>query len=135
MAEKYVTINERSSIFHDQTTGITILKGQVVKLNDFQLNSRRIRNALASGHLVYAPDENIPKEVNKEEKAKALQDKFISMYKGGSSKSKFVQNFSLEDLKTISELYDIVPDKDDTKDILVEAILKEMPEDIKKKSK
>lgn len=133
MAIKYVTVNENSSIFHDQTTGITVLKGQVKKLNEYQQNSRRIQNALSSGHLVVVTDpEKLPKEgedmkkLNEAEKVDILKNKFESMYKAGLGTQKFVQNFSLEELKEIASEYDIEAEEKDTKATLVEAILKEL---------
>lgn len=124
---RLVTVNENANIFHDQTTGITIIKGEKKELNDYQLNTKRIRAALASGHLVYATEENDPiPTISKEEKTKALVKKIQALYKAGTDPKKIEKQFSLEDLKDIATSFDITPEDDDTKATLVEAILEEI---------
>lgn len=127
MATRFVTVNENANIFHDQTTGITIIKGQKKELNEYQLNTKRIRAALASGHLVYATaDEDPIPTISKEEKTAALVKKISGLYKAGTDPKKIEKQFSLEDLKDIATNFEITPEDGDTKATLVEAIIEEL---------
>lgn len=129
MANRFVTVNDNANIFHDQTTGITIVKGEKKELNDYQLNTKRIRAALQSGHLVYATaDEDPIPTISKEEKTATLVKKIQALYKAGTDPKKIEKQFSLEDLKDIATSFEITPEDDDTKSTLVEAIIDEISE-------
>lgn len=131
MSKTYVTTSEKASIFHDQTTGITVLKGEIKELNEHQLNSKRIKAALSSGHLVYTKPEvkdNPSLQAIREEEVKTLNDKFIKLYKKGTDNNKLVKQFSLEDLKDICKLHDITPEDGDTAMDLVESLVQEFEE-------
>ena len=47
-----VKVGSKAYIFHDQSTGITIKKGEIKELTPQQYNSKRIRSAINGGHLV-----------------------------------------------------------------------------------
>ena len=53
-----VKVGSKAYIFHDQSTGITIKKGEIKELTPQQYNSKRIRSAINGGHLVIT-NENI----------------------------------------------------------------------------
>lgn len=54
---KYVKLGSKASIFHDPTTGIKVLPGQVVEVKGVGKFSKKITAALQGGHL-----ENVSKE-------------------------------------------------------------------------
>ena len=47
-----VKVGSKAYIFHDQSTGITIKKGEIKELTPQQYNSKRIRSAINGGHFV-----------------------------------------------------------------------------------
>lgn len=135
---KMVKLGDQANIFHDQATGITIRKGEAVKLNAIQLNSKRIKNAIQGGHLVYTsePAEENDSRVNKEEHLKTIKNKLVKLKEKGLDPSKACEAFTLEDLKNIADNMGIEVEADDTKATIVEALFEELEsaaEEIQKK--
>ena len=51
--EKYiVTVGPRAYSFHDQSTGITVCKGEDKELSRRQYRTQKIQKAIAAGHLI-----------------------------------------------------------------------------------
>lgn len=128
MENKYVTTGEKANIFHDQSTGITICKGEVVQLSPRQLLSKRVRLALSSGHLVYTTP-NIEEEkanMDREATTKLLSSRYENMYNSGKDSTKISQAFSLDELKMIAEGYGLEVEDGDTKATVSEAISEEL---------
>lgn len=135
MADKYVTTGEKANIFHDQATGITVVKGDILRLNPNQLNSRRVKQAIASGHLVYTtPKDGETKSESTidESVVKKNKDLFVNMYKSGSTIAKLEKAFSIDVLKNIANLYNLKPEDNDTKQDIVKAIIEEISNEGKK---
>ena len=130
MEKQYVTVGEQANIFHDQATGITICKGEIVELTSRQLLSKRLRVALSSGHLVYT------NKVMEEEKSKMdksattllLTSRYEDLYNQGKDPSKISQAFTLDELKMIAEGYSLEVEDNDTKASISEAICAELDE-------
>lgn len=137
MATK-VKLGSKANIFHDLSTGITIRKGQVKELNAYQLNSKRIKSALNSGHLIYTNDEadKINKEDERVATLKAYSSKLEDLYIKGVDASKASNAFTLDQLKMVAlEEYGIEAEKEDTKITLVEAIFEEIKSKKEEKKK
>lgn len=118
-----VKLNEKAGIFYDPTTGICIRKGQVVELSSTQMLAPRIARALRGGHLVTAIEST--KEVTPLSGAE-LREKFESLYNQGMTVSKVSKNFSMEELKSIAQEFNLEADANDTKKTLTEAVFEEL---------
>lgn len=130
MANKYVKVGAKANIFHDQSTGITVCKGEIVELNQAQLVSKRVRAALAAGHLEYANPE-LEKDLLKEEKAEKLPElskRFHDMYKSGKDSKKASEAFTLAELKQLAEASEIEIDDNDTKATIAQALYEDIEE-------
>ena len=103
-----VKVGSKAYIFHDQSTGITIKKGEIKELTPQQYNSKRIRSAINGGHLVIT-NENIEKEIKKDVKVdnKKAIEKFKEMVESGMTSEKIAKAFNLETLKTMAASFDI----------------------------
>lgn len=125
---KFVTISENANIFHDPFSGVTIAKGEVKELALSQLASKRVRTALASGHLVYAEPEPPVKEGEKkvEPTVEELESKFLELASTEEGKAKLVKSFNLDQLKALATHYGFELEATDTKASLVESILSEL---------
>lgn len=118
-----VRLNEKAGVFYDPSTGICIRKGQVVELSSTQMLAPRIARALRGGHLVTAIEST--KEVTPLSGSE-LRKKFESLYNQGMTVSKVSKNFSMEELKTIAQEFNLEADANDTKKTLTEAIFEEL---------
>lgn len=123
---KFVTLGDKAQIFHDQATGITVRKGQVVELNVRQLSVPHIKRALQGGHLVYVQvQKKEQKQVREPEPldgAKilaAIKKKFDK----GQTKEKIVASLNLEKAKAAAEAAEIEVEENDTVETICDAIL------------
>ena len=121
-----VKVGSKAYIFHDQSTGITIKKGEIKELTPQQYNSKRIRSAINGGHLVIT-NENIEKEIKKDVKVdnKKAIEKFKEMVESGMTSEKIAKAFNLETLKTMAASFDIEVTDEDTKLSIVEALMED----------
>lgn len=57
--DKYtVTVGPRAYSFHDQSTGITVCRGEDKELSRRQFRAPKIQKAIASGHLIIIADKS-----------------------------------------------------------------------------
>ncbi len=127
MATK-VTLGNKAGIFHDQVTGLTICKGEVVEVNPKQASSNKFRSALQSGHIVRAISEQIKAEAEVEMTDEELMESFKDFLNKGTDVKKIAKNFKMEELKRLANTLEITPEDGDTKNDLVEAIASELNE-------
>ena len=132
MANKLITLGERAYSFHDPSLGITFAKGEVKELTDRQLQSRRIRAALNSGHLRICTEK--PSEVKKysEDDVEKLNNKLIKQVNKGVDISKLVTNYSLEEAKLLAEKHNIELEESDTIESILEALVDDIRENTAK---
>lgn len=118
-----VTTGKNAGIFHDQSTGITVKKGEVVTLTNAQYQSRRVKAALNGGHLVIVVDgiTNTEPKYSVEERTDTIKD----MVKNGIDVKKIKKAFTMQELSDIASSMDIEVESGDTKDTLVQAIVEE----------
>ena len=128
MENKYVTVGENASIFHDQTTGITVCKKEIVQLTPKQVLSKRIRMALSSGHLVYtSPElEKSKEEVGNDELIERLTAKYKTLVDAGKSHVMIANAFNADELRLIAEGFHLDVEDGDTKADISEAIFDEV---------
>lgn len=127
---KFITLGPKANGFFDQTTGITIARGEKVEINDRQLRSRRIAMALNSGHLVFAqPDQEVKKE--KETDLQKLDKKLKAQYEKGVTLDKMTKDITMDQAKALADAHEIEVDEGDTVKDIIEAIVEDFKEEEK----
>ena len=125
---KSITLGPKANGFFDQTTGITIARGEKVEINDRQLRSRRIAMALNSGHLIFAqPDQEVKKE--KETDLQKLDKKLKAQYEKGVTLDKMSKDITMDQAKALAETHEIEVAEDDTVKDIIEAIIEDFKEE------
>lgn len=123
--DKYtVTVGPRAYSFHDQSTGITVCRGEDKELSRRQFRAPKIQKAIASGHLIIIADKS---EIEKYSEAdiEKLDKRLNVQFKKGMTLEKLAKGYSLEELKLVAGLHEIVAEKDDTAETLLQALLEE----------
>lgn len=125
MANYIVTVGPRAYSFHDQSTGITIARGQEKELNSRQWSSRKIQRALASGHLVLIPNKaNL--EAISEKDVEKMYKRIQAQFKQGMEISKVSKGYNMEQAKALAKKFSLEPDPNDTVETLIQAIFEEL---------
>ena len=125
---KFITLGPKANGFFDQTTGITIARGEKVEINDRQLRSRRISMALNSGHLVFTqPDQEVKKE--KEIDLQKLDKKLKAQYEKGVTLDKMSKDITMDQAKALAETHEIEVAEGDTVKDIIEAIIEDFKEE------
>lgn len=119
-----VTVGNNAQSFHDASTGITVCKGEKVTLRNNQYSSPRIRQALATGHLILCQD-NAPAHVTNEEDINKLDKKISSQFKKGMAIEKISTGVTLEQAKQLAALHEVTVEDDDTVVDIIGAILED----------
>ena len=123
--DKYtLTVGPRAYSFHDQSTSITICRGEEKELTSRQFRTPKIQKAVASGHLIIIADKS---EIEKYSEAdiEKLVKRLNAQLKKGMALEKLSKGYSLEELKLVAGLHEIVAEKDDTVETLLQALLEE----------
>lgn len=123
--DKYtVTVGPRAYSFHDQSTGITVCRGEDKELSRRQFRAPKIQKAIASGHLIIIADKS---EIEKYSEAdiEKLNKRLNAQFKKGMTLEKLAKGYSLEELKLVAGLHEIVAEKNDTVETLIQALLEE----------
>lgn len=119
-----VTTGSKAYSFHDQSTGITICKGEEVELSRRQYLSIKIQRALASGHLQIVHDKSHVEKYSEKDIEK-LGKRLEAQIKKGMTIEKMAKAYSLEEMKLIAEnIYELEPEETDTVESLIQEILK-----------
>ena len=127
---KFITLGPKANGFFDQTTGITIARGEKVEINDRQMRSRRIAMALNSGHLVFAqPDQEVKKE--KETDLQKLDKKLKAQYEKGVTLDKMSKDITMDQAKALAETHEIEVAEGDTVKDIIEAVVEDFKEEEK----
>lgn len=129
--DKYkVTVGDKAYSFHDQSTGITIARGEERELTLRQLGSKKIQMALNSGHLRMIADKNKVEKYSASDLDK-LEKKLTAQFEKGMEVAKIAKAYTLEELTLIATRHEIVAEKNDTPVTLVQALLEEFEEQSK----
>jgi hypothetical protein len=123
MATK-VTVGANALSFHDQSTGITIAKGEVKELNSNQARNRRIMRALNSGHLQYVTETKEVKKYSKSDIEKLLT-RLNKQYEKGIEPAKAAKTYTLEEATLMAKSLDIEIEEGDTVADIIEVICQE----------
>lgn len=131
MSEKIkVTVGAKAYSFHDQSTGITIARGEERELTLRQFGSKKIQRALNSGHLRMIADKNKVEKYSANDLDK-LEKKLTAQFEKGMEVAKIAKAYTLEELTLIAARHEIVAEKNDTPVTLVQALLEEFEEQSK----
>lgn len=127
---KYISLGPKANGFFDQTTGLTIARGEKVEINDRQLRSRRISMALNSGHLIFVqPDQEVEK--NSEADIRKLDKKLKAQFDKGVTLDKMVKDVTMDQAKAIAEIHEIEVDEKDTVKDIIAAVVEDFKEEEK----
>ena len=125
---KFISLGPKANGFFDQTTGLTIARGEKVEVNDRQLRSRRIAMALNSGHLIFVqPDQKVDKE--KETDINKLEKKLKAQYEKGVTLDKMAKDITMDQAKALAEIHEIEVAEGDTVKDIIEAIIEDFKEE------
>lgn len=128
MSEKIkVTVGAKAYSFHDQSTGITIARGEERELTLRQFGSKKIQMALNSGHLRMIADKNKVEKYSASDLDK-LEKKLTAQFEKGMEVAKIAKAYTLEELTLIAARHEIVAERNDTPVTLVQALLEEFEE-------
>ena len=125
-----VTVGAKAYSFHDQSTGITISRGEERELTLRQFGSKKIQMALNSGHLRMIADKNKVEKYSSNDLDK-LEKKLTAQFEKGMEVAKIAKAYTLEELTLIAARHEIVAEKNDTPVTLVQALLEEFEEQSK----
>lgn len=120
-----VTVGNNAYTFHDQTTDITICRGESVELTPIQRRSRRISMALAQGHLMLVnpvqTNEELPKYTD--EDIEKLNKAVKAKYNKGTKLETIIKDINLDQAKLLAKVNKITLEEDDTVETIIKAIL------------
>ena len=119
-----VTLGPKANIFHDASTGITVARGENVTLRESQYLSTRIRQALATGHLMLVPNKE-PVQITSDAEINKLDKKIKNRYGKGVTIGKLSEDVNLEQAKLLAEKNNVKVEDTDTVASILEAILEE----------
>ena len=125
-----VTVGAKAYSFHDQSTGITIARGEERELTLRQFGSKKIQMALNSGHLRMIADKNKVEKYSSNDLDK-LEKKLTAQFEKGMEVAKIAKAYTLEELTLSAARHEIVDEKNDTPVTLVQALLEEFEEQSK----
>lgn len=127
---KFISLGPKANGFFDQTTGLTIARGEKVEVNDRQLRSRRIAMALNSGHLIFVqPDQKVDKE--KENDIQKLEKKLKAQYEKGVTLDKMTKDITMDQAKALADAHEIEIVEGDTVKDIIEAVVEDFKEEEK----
>lgn len=121
-----VKLGDKANIFHDPVSKVTVKKGEVVEITMTQARCTKVQKAFQGGFLVKATEEAETKKAFIEPKIEETPlEKFKRLMDKGATNEKMAKAFKMDTLKSLAESLDIVPEDDDTKETLIEAIKEE----------
>ena len=125
---KFISLGPKANGFFDQTTGLTIARGEKVEVNDRQLRSRRIAMALNSGHLIFVqPDQKVDKE--RENDIQKLDKKLKAQYEKGVTLDKMSKDITMDQAKALADIHELEVAEDDTVKDIIEAVIEDFKEE------
>lgn len=120
-----VSTGNHANIFHDQVTGITVVKGEIVELTRAQFNNKKVQAAIAAGHLILVPEAQKVVDKYTEEDIDNLYKKIKVLYEQGTTIEKIAGSLTMEEAKLIAKANSVTVEKEDTVESIVKAVLEE----------
>lgn len=129
MANKIkVTLGQNAYSFNDQSTGLSISRGDIIELSPRQANTVRVKRAINQGHLIMVMDPQDPKKYSEDE-IKKIVAKLKKQHKSGMEVSKAAKAYSLEEVKLAAESLGYTVEDSDTAESLLTSIFEEFDEE------
>lgn len=126
--DKYkITVGSKAYSFHDQSTGITICRGEEKELSARQYRTKKIQLALNSGHLRLVIDKGSTKKYSDDDIEK-LDKKMKAQFEKGMEIKKIAKAYTLEEATLVAAKHEIIADKDDTVETIIQVLLEEFEE-------
>lgn len=119
-----VKLGPRAYSFNDQSTGLSISRGDVKSLTPRQANTVRVKRALAQGHLQIVLEKKDPDKYTSADIDKLLK-KLNGQYKKGMEVSKVAKAYTLEEVKLMAQKLGYEPDTEDTVESLISTLFEE----------
>lgn len=120
----FVKLGDKAGIFRDQSLNLTIRKGEVVTINLYQQNSKKVKAALNGGHLVVTTDPKLKQETQVKT-PEDLYEEFKGMLEVEKDTNKIIKYFTLDQFKSIASVANIEVEESDTKKSIFEALVSE----------
>lgn len=120
-----VTTGPKAYSFHDQSTGITICRGEEIQLSRRQYLSSKIQKAIAAGHIILVQDKAVIQKYSDSDIEK-MDKKLANQIKKGMTVEKMAKAYSLEEMKLIAAEHEIEADETDTVESLIQAVVEEL---------
>lgn len=124
-----VTCGKNAYSFHDQSTGITICRGEVVELTNRQINSTRVRKALNSGHLAYVQEASDVKKKYSDSDIEKLIKKLKKQVGKGMEIEKIAKSYSEEEIQLMALNREIELEAEDSPQTILEALVEVVSEE------
>ena len=125
---RQVTLGGAAYSFYDASTGIGFAKGEVKFLTNRQLSSAKIKRALHTGHLQYAPEKEVPADP---EPTETVLDRFKVMVSSGMTAKKISKAFTDDQVDEIAKEYGLTRDEGETSESVVESVIAQIEEEKK----
>lgn len=119
-----VKLGHRAYSFNDQSTGLSISRGDVKSLTPRQANTVRVKRALSQGHLQIVLEKKDPDKYTSADIDKLLK-KLNNQYKKGMEVSKVAKAYTLEEVKLMAQKLGYEPDTEDTVESLITTLFEE----------
>lgn len=127
--DKYmVTCGQKAYSFHDQSTGITICKGEEKELTPRQFRTPKIQRAIASGHLIIISDKSEIERYSESDIEK-LDKRLMAQFKKGMTLEKLQKAYSFQEIKLIANNHEIKLEPDDTIETVLQALYEDFEEE------
>ena len=122
MAHMFVKLGDKAGIFRDQSLNLTIRKGEVVTINLYQQNSKKVKAALNGGHLVVTTDPKLKQET-KVKTPEDLYEELKGMLEVEKDTNKILKYFTLDQFKSIASGGNREVEESDAKKSIFEALV------------
>lgn len=119
-----VQLGPNAYSFNDQSTGISISRGEIAELSPRQLNTLRVQRALRTGHLTLVVEAKEGKKYTKDALKKLIK-KLHAQHEKGMEVSKVAKDYSFEEVTLIAKELGFTVETNDTLESLLQDIFEE----------
>lgn len=127
-----VQLGPNAYSFNDQSTGISISRGEIAELSPRQLNTVRVQRALRSGHLNYVAEAKEAKKYSKGDIKKFIKN-LHTQHENGMEVSKVAKGYSFEEITLVAKELGFKVETNDTLESLLQAIFEEFDSEAEEK--
>lgn len=121
-----VTLGSKAYSFTDPVLGINITRGEVLYLTTRQMSSRRVNNALNSGHLRIVTEDIKKVKKYTDNDINKLDKKLKKLINSGKTPESITKSFSDEEVVLLAKKNGIGIEKSDTSETIMEVLVEEL---------